>query len=62
MSIAKGYNISGRTVSRREDVEDGIREMLETDGPFLLDCHTGCDEHVLSMILPGGTCKYIMTE
>ena len=62
VQIAKGYNIPGRTVFRRDDVEDAIREMLETDGPFLLDCHTGYQEHVLPMIPPGGCYKDIMTE
>ena len=41
VSIAKGYNIPGRPVFRREDVEDAIREKLETNGLFLLDCHKG---------------------
>ena len=62
VTIAKGYNIPGRTVFRREDVKDAIQEMLDTDGPFLLDCHTGYQEHVLPMIPPGGCYKDIMTE
>ena len=53
---------SGRTIFRREEVEDAIRDMLEADGSFLLDCHTGYDEHVLPMIPPGGTRKDIMTD
>ena len=62
VTIAKGYNIPGRTVHEREEVEDAIREMLETDGPFLLDCHTGYEEHVLPMIPPGCSYKDILTE
>lgn len=53
---------SGRTIFRREEVEDAIRGMLETDGPCLLDCHTGYDEHGLPMSPPGGSCKDIMTD
>ena len=44
------------------DDTNAIQEMLDTDGPFLLDCHTGYQEHVLPMIPPGGCYKDIMTE
>ena len=62
MTIAKGYGVPGRTVTRREDVADAIMEMLNTPGPFLLDVHTGYDEHVLPMIPPGKTYKDIITS
>lgn len=60
--IANGYGVPGRTVRTSAEVEDAIREMLETDGPFLLDCHTGYEEHVLPMIPPGCSYKDILTE
>ncbi|MBR7144551.1 MAG: biosynthetic-type acetolactate synthase large subunit [Lentisphaeria bacterium] len=62
VTIAKGYGIPGRTVTRREEVADAIKEMLETPGAFLLDVHTGYDEHVLPMIPPGKTYKDIITS
>ena len=62
VSIAKGYEIPGREVYKREELEDAIKEMLETDGPFILDVHTGYQEHVLPMIPPGKTYKDIITE
>ena len=48
VTIAKGYAIPGREVYKREELEDAIKEMLETEGPFLLDIHTGYEEHVLA--------------
>ncbi|MCI6289526.1 MAG: biosynthetic-type acetolactate synthase large subunit [Lentisphaeria bacterium] len=60
--IANGYGVPGRTVRTSAEVEDAICEMLETDGPFLLDCHTGYEEHVLPMIPPGCSYKDILTE
>ena len=45
-----------------EDVAAAIEEMLATPGPFLLDVHTGYDEHVLPMIPPGKTYKDIITS
>ncbi len=62
VSIAKGYQIPGREVYKKADAEDAIREMLETKGPFLLDCHIGCLEHVLPMIPPGKSYKDIITD
>lgn len=62
VTIASGYQIPGREVYRREDVIPAIKEMLETDGPFILDIHTGYEEHVLPMIPPGKTYKDMITE
>ncbi|MBN2642710.1 MAG: biosynthetic-type acetolactate synthase large subunit [Victivallales bacterium] len=62
VTIAKGFMIPGREVYRREDVDAAIEEMLNTDGPFILDVHTGYAEHVLPMIKPGGTYKDMITE
>ena len=61
-TIAKGYMIPGREVYKKEELEDAIKEMLETDGPFILDVHTQYHEHVLPMIPPGKSYKDIITE
>jgi len=53
VNIARSYDIPGRDVFHPEELENAIAEMLETTGPFLLDCHTGYQDHVLPMI-PGG--------
>ncbi len=62
VTIAKGYSIPGREVYKSEDVEDAIKEMLETDGPFILDIHTGYQEHVIPMVPAGKSYKDIITE
>ncbi len=62
VTIAKGYNIPGREVFREEELEDAVREMLETPGPFLLDCHTFYHDHVLPMIPPGKSYKDILVK
>ena len=61
-TIAKGYMIPGREVYRKEELEDAVKEMLEAEGPFILDVHTQYHEHVLPMIPPGKTYKEIITE
>ena len=62
VTIAKGYGIPGRAVFNREELEEAIKEMLATDGPYLLDVYTGYDEHVLPMIPPGGDYKSLILE
>ena len=62
VTIAGGYKIPGRVICEREEVEDAIREMLAAKGPFLIDCHTGYQEHVLPMIAPGKCYKDIILK
>ena len=62
VTIAKGYSIPGREVYKREELEPALREMLTTDGPFILDVHTGYEEHVLPMIPPGKDYKSVIHE
>ncbi len=62
VTIARGYGIPGRDVFKREELEDAIREMLAADGPYLLDVHTGYEEHVLPMIPPGKDYRSIIFE
>ena len=49
-------------MTRREDLRDGIREMLDADEPFLLDVIVPYEEHVLPMIAQGKSAKEILTE
>ncbi len=62
VKIAEGFGIPGRNVFTREELVPALEEMLAHDGPFLLDIHTGYDEHVLPMIPPGGDYTKIITE
>lgn len=50
VQIAKGYGCGAATVRRREDLVEALREMIEYDGPFVLDVQTPYQEHVLPMI------------
>lgn len=51
--IADAYDIPSRTVVERAELNDAIREMLETDGPFLLQCAVMPEDNVLPMCCPG---------
>ena len=62
VTIAKGYMIPGREVYEEKDLVPALKEMLAAKGPFLLDIHTGYEEHVLPMIPPGKGYKNIIIE
>ncbi len=62
VKIAEGYQVKGRHVWTKDELEDAIKEMLASTEPFLLDIHVIYQEHVLPMIPAGGTHRDIMTE
>ena len=62
VTIAKGYEIPGIEVFTEEELEPALKKMLETPGPFLLDCHILYSDHVLPMMPPGKGYKDIITE
>lgn len=62
VKIAEGYNIPGKHVWKKEELDSAIKEMLETDGPFILDIHVEYQEHVLPMIPSGKSYKDIIME
>jgi acetolactate synthase-1/2/3 large subunit len=55
VTIAKGYGIPAKTVSEREELKASLLEMLEADGPYLLDVKIDKEANVLPMIEPGAS-------
>lgn len=60
--IAEAYNIPARTVTRREDLDHAIQQMLHTDGPFLLQAAVLEEDNVLPMCFPGHDVDDMMLE
>ena len=60
--IASAYGIPSRTVIERTDLEGAVREMLETDGPFLLQCAVKEEDNVLPMTPPGANVDEMMLD
>ena len=60
--IAAGYGIPCRTVVERSELDNAIREMLDTDGPFLLQVAVLEEENVLPMTPPGGNVDEMLLE
>lgn len=60
--IAEGYGIPSRTVIDRKDLDSAINEMLQTKGPFLLQCAIKEEDNVLPMIAPGASVDEMKLE
>ena len=60
--IAEGYGIPCRTVVNREDLASAVKEMLDTKGPFLLQCAVMEEDNVLPMTPPGGNVDEMLLE
>ena len=62
MQIASAYGIPSRRVVERGELEEAIREMLDTDGPFLLEACVIEEGNVLPMTPPGSSVNYMMLD
>lgn len=60
--IARGYAIPCLTVTKREDLDGAIQTMLDTDGPFLLQCAVKEEDNVLPMTPPGAKIDEMILE
>lgn len=60
--IASAYAIPFRRVAEREDLNEAIREMLTTDGPFFLEACVIEEGNVLPMTPPGSSVNYMMLD
>jgi len=58
--IADAYGIKSRSLCLREELDDAIKEMLETPGPFLLEVGVIEKGLVLPMTPAGGTVDQMM--
>ena len=62
MQIAAAYSIPSRRVIERSELRDAVREMLETDGPFLLEVCVVEEGNVLPMTPPGSSVNKMLLE
>ena len=62
VKIAEGYGIKGRRVLKKSELREAIQEMLDHDGPYVLDVIVPYTEHVLPMIPAGKSVKEMLLE
>lgn len=60
--MASAYGIPSRTVTRREELDEAIREMIAAPGAFLLQCAVMEEDNVLPMTPPGANVDEMLLE
>ncbi|MEX0758890.1 MAG: thiamine pyrophosphate-dependent enzyme, partial [Tistlia sp.] len=59
VKLADAFGAHGIRVDKASDLDEAIREMLETPGPVVFDCRVAQDENCFPMI-PSGAAHYEM--
>jgi len=62
VQIAKGYGAGASTVREKGDLTAALEEMINYDGPYVLDVQTPYQEHVLPMIPANHTVDDMILE
>ena len=60
--LAKSYGINGQKVAKREDLEDGLQNMLTSKESFLLEVIVEKEDNVFPMIPTGASVTDIRLE
>ena len=60
--IASAYGIPSQTVTERSQLDEAIRRMLATPGPYLLQCGVKEEDNVMPMIPLGASVDEVMLE
>jgi acetolactate synthase-1/2/3 large subunit len=53
VQVAKGFGIAGRSISKREDLKNALKEMIDHEESFLLEVMVGKENNVFPMIPQG---------
>jgi acetolactate synthase I/II/III large subunit len=62
VAIAKGFGWGAAYVKEKAQLVPALKEMLASEGPYLLDVEVPYQEHVLPMIPSGGTVRDLIKE
>jgi acetolactate synthase-1/2/3 large subunit len=62
IKMCEGFGVKARRVTKREELRDAVREMLDTDEPYLLEVIVPYTEHVLPMIPQGKSAKEMIID
>ena len=62
VTIAKGFGVKAKSIVDKDDLDEALIEMIESEGPYLLNVHVPHQEHVLPMIPGGMSVKEMIKE
>ena len=60
VTLARGFRCGAQRISQKSDVDGALQEMLDSQGPFVLDVMVPYQEHVLPMIPAGMTVRDVI--
>jgi acetolactate synthase I/II/III large subunit len=63
VQVAKGYGIDGRSISKREDLRNALKQMLDHNGSYLLEVMVGKENNVFPMVPQGrGVAEIVLSS
>ncbi len=62
IKVAEGFGIKGRKITERTDLESGIQEMLNYEGPFLLEVIIEAEANVFPMVPAGASVSDVILD
>jgi acetolactate synthase-1/2/3 large subunit len=62
ITISKGYRIESKRVEKRDELNQSVKEMLDFNGPYLLEVCVNKEENVFPMIPTGSSVSDIRLE
>ena len=60
--VAESFGITSQKISEREDLKAALNEMMEHEGPYLLDIIVEKEENVFPMVPSGASVSDIRLE
>jgi len=63
VQVAKGYNIPGNSIAKREDLKNALSTMLNHQGAYLLEVEVGKEDNVFPMVPQGrGVAEIVLSK
>ena len=62
ITVARGYGIAGRRITQRAELDQALGELLECDGPYLLEVAVGREDKIFPMIPAGASVTEIRLD
>ena len=63
VQVAKGYGITGQSISKRGDLKNAVQKMLDHDGSYLLEVMVGKENNVFPMVPQGrGVAEIVLSK
>ena len=63
MAVANAYNIAGKQISKREELRDALKEMLDHPSSFLLEVAVIHEDNVFPMVPQGkGIAEIVLSK